>query len=181
MRIVVYCGSSKGHKPIYTQAAKELANVMVNQGIDLVYGGGNIGLMGVIADEVLALGGKVYGVIPAILAEKEVAHYGLTELLIVKDMHERKAKMFELSDAVIAMPGGIGTMEELFEALTWNQIGIHHKPCGLLNIGDFYNQFNNMLSHMVEEGFLRSNHKDLLSVNDNAVELVNALINRIKG
>jgi uncharacterized protein (TIGR00730 family) len=181
MRIVAYCGSSKGHKPIYTQAAKELAAIMVNYGIDLVYGGGNIGLMGVIADEVLALGGKVYGVIPAILAEKEVAHYGLTELFVVKDMHERKAKMFELCDAVIAMPGGIGTMEELFEALTWNQIGIHRKPCGLLNVGGFYNHFNNMLSHMVNEGFLRSNHKDLLYVDDDAEKLVQTLIERIKG
>lgn len=181
MRIVVYCGSSKGHKPVYTQAAKHLAQVMVNHGIDLVYGGGNIGLMGVIADEVLALGGKVYGVIPAILAEKEVAHYGLTELFIVKDMHERKAKMFELSDAVIAMPGGIGTMEELFEALTWNQIGIHHKPCGLLNVDGFYNQFNSMLKHMVDEGFLRSNHKDLLAVHHDAEVLVQTLINNIKG
>ncbi|MFN4082236.1 MAG: TIGR00730 family Rossman fold protein [Bacteroidia bacterium] len=179
MNFAVYCGSSKGHLPIYTKSAKELAKVMVDNNINMVYGGGNIGLMGVMADEVMNLGGKVYGVIPKILAEKEVAHYGITELFIVNNMHERKAKMFELSNAIIALPGGIGTMEELFEALTWNQIGIHHKPCGILDTNNYYKYFEIFLEHMVNEGFLRTTHKNLLKFSTNASELVEMLIKKI--
>lgn len=161
-KILVYCGSAKGNDGVYQNAAITLAGLLVKHNLGLVYGGGNVGLMGVIADEVLRLGGEVIGVIPRLLMEKEVGHQNLTELFVVEDMHQRKAKMFELSDACIAMPGGIGTMEELFEAFTWSQLGFHHKPCGVLNVNGYYDALHRLMQHMVDTGFLKQQHKDQL-------------------
>ena len=138
--LCVYCGSSTGNSPLFTEAARELGSLMSRRGIGLVYGGGNVGLMGVIADEVLKCGGTVTGVIPHALLRKEVGHHGLTQLHVVKDMHECKAMMAALADGFIAMPGGFGTLEELFEALTWSQLGLHNKPIGLLNVDGFYDR-----------------------------------------
>ena len=160
--LCVYCGASPGHSPAYTIAAKQLAVTLVNQDIALVYGGGNVGLMGVIADEVLALGGKVTGVIPQALVDKEVGHTRLTQLHIVDNMHQRKAIMAELSDGFIAMPGGIGTLEELFEVMTWAQLGFHQKPIGLLNVSGFYDGLLHFLEHTRQQGFLRASHLDIL-------------------
>ena len=160
--LCVYCGASQGHDPVYAEAARQLGHSMVRQGLSLVYGGGHVGLMGVIADAVLEAGGEVTGVIPKALMDTEVGHDKLTRLLVVKDMHERKALMAEYADGFIAMPGGIGTLEELFEALTWAQLGFHEKPIGLLNVNGFYDGLTAFLSHLVSEGFLRAEHAALL-------------------
>ena len=160
--ICVYCGSSVGASPEYADAARMLAKVMVEDNIALVYGGGNVGLMGVIADEVLRLGGEVTGIIPKALMDKEVGHHGLTRLHIVKDMHERKAMMASLSDGFIAMPGGIGTLEELFEVFTWSQLGLHEKPIGLLNVKGYYDGLVGFLDHMVTERFLKAEQTSML-------------------
>jgi uncharacterized protein (TIGR00730 family) len=170
--LCVYCGSSPGATPLYAEAACALAKELVNDNIILVYGGGNIGLMGVIADEVLRLGGEVTGVIPKALLDKEVGHTGLTRLHIVKDMHERKAMMAELSDGFIAMPGGIGTLEELFEVLTWSQLGLHEKPIGLLNALGFYDGLTQFIRHLVTERFLRAEHAGLLMYENDAAALM---------
>ncbi len=170
--ICVYCGSSPGNSEDYANAARSLALELVTQDIDLIYGGGNIGLMGIIADEVLLLGGKVTGVIPNALLEKEVGHRGLTQLYIVKDMHERKAMMANLSDGFIAMPGGLGTLEELFEVLTWSQIGYHDKPIGLLNVLGFYDGLIQFIKHLVVQGFLKTEHAGLMMHSSNANELL---------
>ncbi len=153
--IAVYCGAANGAKPLYADAARVLARVLVEHNIALVYGGGKVGLMGVIADEVLRLGGEATGVIPRALVEREVGHAGLTRLFVVKDMHERKAMMAELSEGFIAMPGGFGTLEELFEMVTWAQLGIHAKPIGLLNVDGFYDGLMGFVRHQQEEGFVR--------------------------
>jgi uncharacterized protein (TIGR00730 family) len=160
--ICVYCGSSSGNQAAYTEAAKQLASEMVKDDITLVYGGGNVGLMGVIADEVMHLGGKAIGVIPTALLDKEVGHHGLSHLHVVKDMHERKAMMARLSDGFIAMPGGIGTLEELFESFTWLQLGLHTKPIGLLNVNGFYDGLIDFIGHTVAQGFLKARHAALL-------------------
>lgn len=160
--LCVYCGSSVGASPGYADAARSLAGLMVDQGIALVYGGGNVGLMGVIADEVMRLGGHVTGVIPQALMDKEVGHRGLPRLHVVKDMHERKALMAELSDGFIAMPGGIGTLEELFEVFTWAQLGFHEKPIGLLNAEGFYDGLIAFLDHVVAQRFLRPEQASVL-------------------
>ena len=175
-KIAVYCGSSKGDEEIYSSKAKELAQIIYKNNLGLVYGGGNVGLMGVIADEMLRLGGEVIGVIPRILLEREVAHQNLNELIVVETMHERKMKMFHLSDAVIAMPGGIGTMEELFEAYTWNQIGIHHIPCGVLNVNHYYDPLHDLLQKMVDSTFLKSHQKEMLFFHHNAEILLAQLM-----
>ncbi len=177
-RILIYCGSAKGNHIAYEQAAMATAQELVKRNLGLVYGGGNVGLMGVMADEVLRLGGEVMGVIPQRLMEKEVGHTGLTELFVVNDMHERKAKMFELSDACIALPGGIGTMEELFEAFTWSQLGFHHKPCGVLNINGYYDSLNTLMQHMVDSGFLLQQHKDQLVFEQTIPELFDTLLTK---
>lgn len=173
--ICVYCGSSFGTRPIYAETARALAKEMVDDNIALVYGGGNVGLMGAIADEMLRLGGKVTGVIPKALMEKEVGHTGLTQLHIVKDMHERKAMMADLSDGFIAMPGGIGTLEELFEVLTWSQLGFHGKPIGLLNADGFYDGLIAFLDHVVQQGFLKPGHASLLLHAARPRDLINDL------
>ena len=173
--IAVYCGASHGVSPRYAQAARELAAQLVDHHIPLVYGGGNVGLMGVIADEVLRLGGDVTGVIPRALVEREVGHAGLTRLFVVKDMHERKAMMADLSDGFIAMPGGMGTLEELFEMLTWSQLGIHSKPVGLLNVDGFYDRLIDFVAHQRDEGFVRQQHAALMMSESDPAALVGRL------
>lgn len=161
-RLAVFCGSRSGNDAKYRQLCLDLARQMKALNIDLVYGGGNVGLMGILADEVLRLGGKVYGVIPEKLMAVERGHTGSTELYVVKTMHERKAKMAELSDAFIAIPGGIGTLEEIFEVFTWAYLGYHNKPCGILNLHGFYTPLLEMLDKMVAEGFLSPECRALL-------------------
>lgn len=163
--ICVYCGSAHGALPVYADAARELARVLAQHNIELIYGGGNVGLMGVIADEMLRLGAEVTGVIPTNLMAREVGHLGLTRLHVVKDMHERKAMMASLADGFITLPGGIGTMEELFEMFTWSQLGLHRKPLGLLNVEHYYDGLLGFIRHMVAQGFLRNEIADLL-IND---------------
>ena len=163
-KICVFTGSRHGASSAYADAAEQLARDLVERGFGLVYGGGNVGLMNVIADAVLALGGHVTGVIPNELVSKEVAHRGLSELRVVKSMHERKALMAELSDGFIALPGGIGTMEEFFEVLSWAQLGIHNKPCGLLNASGYYDHLIQFLDHAVSEDFVKPKHRALLIV-----------------
>ncbi|MFZ6774486.1 TIGR00730 family Rossman fold protein [Undibacterium sp. SXout7W] len=160
--ICVYCGSSAGINPAYAAGARQLAAALVNKKLGLVYGGGNVGLMGIIADEVLRLGGHVTGVIPKALMDKEVGHVELSQLHVVSNMHERKALMAERSDAFIAMPGGIGTLEELFEIFTWSQLGFHDKPLGLFNINGFYDTLLAFLQETSQQGFLRDSHLKLL-------------------
>ena len=162
--LCVYCGSNGGVSPRYAEAARALARGMVEMNLSLVYGGGNVGLMGIIADEVLRLGGEVTGVIPTALVQREVAHTGLTRQFVVKDMHERKAMMASLSDGFIAMPGGMGTMEELFEMLTWSQLGIHSKRIGLLNVDGFYDSLVGFINHATEQGFIRPQHAAMMMV-----------------
>ncbi|MFA9215866.1 MAG: TIGR00730 family Rossman fold protein [Sphingomonadaceae bacterium] len=162
--ICVYCGANAGVSARYAEQARALAAAMVAQNLALVYGGGNVGLMGIIADEVLRLGGEVTGVIPSALVEREVGHTGLTRQFIVKDMHERKAMMASLADGFIAMPGGMGTLEELFEMLTWSQLGIHSKPIGLLNVDGFYDQLVGFIGHASAQGFIRPQHAALMMV-----------------
>ncbi|WAL61913.1 LOG family protein [Thermocoleostomius sinensis] len=161
-RICVFCGSNVGARSIYQQSAQTLAQVLVQRQIELVYGGGRVGLMGIIADAVLAAGGKAIGVIPKALADKEVAHAGLSQLHLVSSMHERKALMADLADGFIAMPGGYGTFEEFCEVLTWTQLGIHQKPCGLLNVAGFYDLLLSMLDHATAEQFIRPMHRSLV-------------------
>lgn len=170
--VCVYCGSAAGNSPAYAQAALQLAKELVDRRLELVYGGGNVGLMKVIADEVLRLGGCVTGVIPLALRERELAHADLDHLHIVANMHERKAKMAELSDGFIALPGGIGTLEELFEMFTWLQLGFHQKPLGLFNVDGFYDQLMQFLKHAVDSGFLKPEHHALLLHSTNAAVLL---------
>jgi uncharacterized protein (TIGR00730 family) len=175
--ITVFCGSSSGVRTEYAEAAKNLARLLVENGIRLVYGGGNIGLMGIIADEVMKLGGEVVGIIPDSLDKKEVGHRGLTELRVVESMHERKAQMAELADGFIAMPGGIGTFEEFFEILTWAQLGFHDKPCGILNVSNYYNGLLALCDNAVTEGFLRAVHRKLILDDGDAVSLLEKMKN----
>jgi len=165
-RICVFTGSKTGERPEYRAAARQAARQLVERGYGLVYGGGNVGLMGVIADAALECGGHVTGVIPDALVSQEVAHRGLSELRVVQSMHERKAVMADLSDGFIAMPGGIGTMEEFFEVLSWAQLGLHNKPCGLLNIGGYYDHLIRFMNHAVDQEFLKPKHRELLLVEE---------------
>jgi uncharacterized protein (TIGR00730 family) len=163
-RVLVFCGSSPGGRPEYAQTAKELGRELASRGVDVVYGGAHVGLMGALADAALAAGGKVIGVIPNRLVEAEIAHAGLTELHIVNTMHERKAMMAELSDAVIALPGGTGTLDELFEMFTWSQLGLHRLPIGLLDTAEYWQPLLRFLEHCVNERFLRAEHFETLLV-----------------
>lgn len=175
-RVCVFCGSNTGFRPEYGFAAQGLAAVLVRRGLGLVYGGGNVGLMGILADSMLEAGGEVIGVIPQSLVAKEVAHHGVTELRIVDTMHQRKALMNELSDAFIALPGGFGTLDEFFEILTWSQLGIHGKPSGLLNVAGYFDSLLAMLDHAVDERFLRPAHRELVIADTDANSLMQRLV-----
>ena len=165
-RICVYCGSQVGKDPIYRQGAAELGRLMVQSGIGMVYGGGSIGLMGVIADAMLAEGGEVIGVIPDALATKELIHPGVKDMRQVRTMHDRKALMAQLADAFIALPGGYGTFEELLEAITWNQLGLQRKNIGLLNIGGYFDPLVRFIDHAVQEGFIKKSQRELFLVEE---------------
>jgi uncharacterized protein (TIGR00730 family) len=171
-RICVFTGSRHGARSEYAEVAKQLGRDLVARNYGLVYGGGNVGLMTVIADTVLELKGHVTGVIPDSLVSKEVAHTGLTDLRVVNSMHERKALMAELSDGFIALPGGIGTMEEFFEVLSWAQLGIHEKPCGLLNVAGYYDPLMQFFDHAVAQDFIKAKHRALLLVESEPAKLL---------
>ena len=174
--IAVYCGANAGSSPMYAEAARAMGRALAAHDIELVFGGGHVGLMGTIADEVLRVGGRATGVIPQQLVDRELAHPGLTRLFVVKDMHERKAMMAQLSDGFIAMPGGMGTLEELFEMLTWSQLGIHTKPIGVLNVAGFYDQLVGFLGHAHNEAFIRPEHAGLMMVEANPEALLRRLL-----
>ena len=174
-RVCVFCGSSAGHRPIYADAAERLGAHLGGAGIGLVYGGGRVGLMGKVADAVLAAGGEAIGVIPRDLADKEIAHNSLTKLHIVGSMHERKAMMADLSDAFILLPGGFGSWEEFCETVTWLQLGIHRKPCGVMNVAGYYDALLGLSAHAVAEGFLSAAHREMIVVGNDAAELLAGL------
>ncbi len=178
-RVTVFCGSSLGTEDIYKSQATLLGQTLAKRNIELVYGGAKIGLMGAVADGVLSEGGKVIGVLPNFLKSKEIAHEQLTELILVDSMHERKTKMNELCDGVIALLGGFGTLEELFEMLTWAQLGLHKKPIAILNINGFYNPLNVMIQTMVDKGFLKEVNQQMLLICDNIEELLDKMKNYI--
>lgn len=175
-KITVFCGSSSGSSSNYMQTAFTVGKLLAMRGIGLVYGGATVGLMGAIADGSLSEGGTVIGVLPKFLEAKEIAHKNLTELVLVSTMHERKMKMQELCDGVIALPGGFGTLEELFEVLTWAQLGLHHKPIGILNVDGFYDHLVQLLDHMVAQGFLKEINKNMLLVSDSIEVLLEKMI-----
>lgn len=170
--ICVYCGSNPGLLPDYRAAARALGHEMAARGLGLVYGGASIGVMGAVADAVLEKGGRVTGVIPSGLATREVAHTGLDELIVVSSMHERKARMAELSDGFIALPGGWGTIEEMFEMLTWAQLGYHEKPCGLLNTASYYDQLFAFLEHAIAQKFVKEENRPMIMMDDSATRLL---------
>jgi len=174
-RVLVFCGSSPGSRPEYAEYADAAGRLLASRGLEVVYGGASVGLMGALADGALAAGGTVIGVIPTRLVESEIAHAGLTKLHVVETMHERKRLMGELSDAVIALPGGTGTLDELFELFTWRQLGLHHKPIGLLDIGGYWQPLLAFLEHAVNERFLHAEHLDTLLVERDAAALVDRL------
>jgi len=174
-RVCVFCGSGTGVRPTYKSGMKLLARALFDRGLGLVYGGGNVGLMGIVADEMLALGGEVIGVIPESLLRSEVAHKDLSQLHVVTGMHERKAMMADYADAFIAAPGGIGTLEELFEIWTWGQLGIHTKPLGFFDIEDYYAPLHDFLDHMVTEGFVRERHRTMVVMEKDPEKLLNLL------
>lgn len=163
-RLCVFCGSSRGAQPAYARAAAELGRALAREGIELVYGGSHLGLMGVIADAALAAGGRVIGVIPDFMLEREIGHRQLSELRVVRSMHERKANMAELSDAFVALPGGFGTFEELCEMLTWGQLGLHAKPCALYDVEGYYQPMLQLFDRAVEQGFVRAENRSSLLV-----------------
>jgi hypothetical protein len=174
-RVCVFCGSSPGARAAYAEATAEVARLLVGEGIGVVYGGGQVGLMGVLADTAMAAGGEVIGVIPQALVDREIGHTAISDLRVVGSMHERKALMTELSDAFIALPGGAGTLEELFEVYTWAQLGLHSKPCGLLDVEDYYAGLAAFLDHAVRERFLREEHRAALLVERDARTLIDRL------
>jgi uncharacterized protein (TIGR00730 family) len=175
-RICVFCGASPGSRPEYREATAELARLLVEEGIGVVYGGGGVGLMGALADAVLTEGGEIIGVIPRALVDREIAHRDVIDMRVVGSMHERKALMAELADAFIALPGGLGTLEELFEVYTWAQLGLHRKPCALLDVKGYYEGIEDFLTHAVTERFLREEHRELLIIERDAA----ALLDRIR-
>jgi uncharacterized protein (TIGR00730 family) len=173
--IAVYCGSATPTDPVYIAAARRVGQTLAQQGITVVYGGGRLGLMGAVADSALAAGGKVIGVIPEALTGAEVAHHGCTELHIVKNMHERKALFTDLSDGFINLPGGVGTMDELWEAVSWAQLGYHNKPVGILNIAGYYDHLIAFNTHMAEVGFVREAHRGILLVANEIGDLLDKM------
>jgi len=175
-RVCVFCGSSSGARPEYAAAAAQLGRALAERGVGVVYGGASIGTMGVVADAALAAGGEVIGVIPRSLQEHEIAHPGLTELHVVDGMHERKAKMTWLSDAFVALPGGFGTLDELFEALTWSQLGYHDNPVGLWNVQGYWTPLLALLDAMVEQGFLKERNRERLIAGDALEPLLERLL-----
>jgi len=174
-RICIYCGSSLGSRPVYAEAAKAMGVAIAQRGCELIYGGGKVGLMGTIASAALAAGGKVTGIMPKFLADKEIAHTGLSELRVVDTMHQRKEMMIRLADAMIALPGGWGTYDEFAEAVTWAQLGLHAKPLGLLNTGGFFDALLALVDHAIREGFVRPAHRDLMLVDDDGGRLLDRL------
>lgn len=175
-RLAIFCGSSTGHHPAYSASTRELARELYQRGIGAVFGGGHVGLMGLLADELMGLGGEVIGVIPRKLMEREIGHQGLTKLHVVETMHERKALMASLSHGFVALPGGIGTLEEIIEVFTWQQIGYHEKPCGFLNTQGYYDRLFQFIDHTVAEGFLSSTQRDRLMVSDEPAELIQRML-----
>ncbi len=173
--VCVFCGASSGNNPVYREAAITLGRTLAQRKLTLVYGGGAVGLMGIVADAVLEAGGEVIGIIPHSLNDLEIGHKGLTRLEVVDGMHARKARMAELADAFIALPGGLGTLEELFEVWTWGQLGYHGKPLGLLEVNGFYSKLTGFLDHLVQENFVREQHREMLQVNESAGDLLDAL------
>lgn len=176
-RITVFCASSFGTEKIYEEQAAAVGKILAEQNIELVYGGANVGLMGAVADGALNAGGKVIGVLPNFLRSKEIAHQGLTELILVESMHERKTKMNDLCDGVIALPGGFGTLEELFEMLTWAQLGLHKKPIAILNVNGFYDSLIDLLQTMTEKGLLKEVNQKMLLVSEDIEDLLNQMKN----
>ncbi len=176
-RITIFCGSGSGTDEIFYKEATLAGATLARQGIEIIYGGAKVGLMGAVADGALQQGGKVTGVIPYFLQSKEIAHTGLTELILVESMHERKTKMNELCDAVIALPGGYGTMEEFFEMLTWAQLGLHQKPVALLNIAHYYDPLITLVYTMTDKGFLKTIHKEMLLYGDRIGDLLEKMKN----
>jgi uncharacterized protein (TIGR00730 family) len=174
--VCLYLGSSPGARPEYEAVVRQLATLIARRGMTLVYGGGNVGLMGIAANAALEAGGKVIGIIPADIADKEVGHVGVTELQVVDSMHERKMRMAKLADGIIALPGGLGTLEELFEMLTWSQLGFHNKPIGLVNVAGYYDLLLSFLDHMVGERFVKQIHRDLLLTDDNPASLLDTMM-----
>lgn len=174
-RLCVFCGANSGHDPRYVEAAAALGRSIAQAGLGLVYGGASIGLMGAVADAALAEGGEVIGVIPQTLVAREVAHHGLSDLRVVTSMHERKALMADLSDGFIALPGGVGTLEELFEVWTWSHLGLHRKPCGLLDVAGFYSGLGRFIDHVQQEGFLRDGVRDMLLMAENPTQMIAAM------
>lgn len=173
--LCVFCGSQRGSRPVYEEYARRVGSALARDGLGLVYGGGRVGLMGTVADAALAAGGHVVGVIPEPLSSKEIAHDGLTELIVVPGMHERKALMALRSRGFLAMPGGVGTFEEFFEILTWAVLGLHRKPIGLLNVAGYYDPLIALIDHAVAEGFVRPEHRDLVLVSDDPEGLISRL------
>jgi len=173
--ICVFCGASAGNRPAYAEAARSLAAMLAERDLTLIYGGGSIGVMGVLADAMLAGGGRVIGVLPEHLSRREVAHAGVTEMHIVGSMHERKALMARRADAFIALPGGLGTLEELFEVLTWSQLGLHSKPCALLNVDDYYDPLIAFLDGAVARGFVRPRHREMLLIDSHPARLLDRI------
>lgn len=176
-KLCVFCGSSTGSHPAYFEVANQLGLELANAGVTLVFGGGRVGLMGVLADSILVAGGKAIGVIPRALVEKEIAHASLTKLHVVESMHERKAMMADLSDAFVLLPGGFGSWEEFCEIVTWLQLGIHRKPCAILNVAGYYDGLLSLADHALAEGFLRPAHREMLIVENNPGSLLTRLAN----
>lgn len=174
-RICVFCGSSKGFQPVYAETARALGTVLASQGVGLVYGGGNVGLMGIVADAVMERGGTVIGVIPEALVNRELAHRDVTELVVVRSMHERKARMAELSDGFIALPGGYGTFEEFCEIITWAQLGMHRKPCAILNVQRYYDPLLTLFDRAVAEGFVYPSNRRLVIQETDPVRLLDLM------
>jgi uncharacterized protein (TIGR00730 family) len=176
MRVCVFCGSTSGVNPVFADAARVLGQALAQRQIDLVYGGGNVGLMGVVADAVIEQGGRAYGVIPHALVARELAHQRLTELHIVDSMHQRKALMADLADGFIALPGGFGTLEEFCEVVTWTQLGVQVKPCGLLNVAGFYDAFLSFIEHALAEQFMKDTHREIIVPDTDPLRLLDRLM-----